>query len=353
MRIKLAILEKDANYLKRIVSVFNTKYSDKLEIYSFTDYEVALGELQNSKIDIFIVSDTFEVDVKRLPKRCGFAYFVDSHNVETIREQMAICKFQKADLIYKQILSLYSENASDISGLKLTDDVCKLIAFTSLGGGAGSSTMAAACAICFAKRGKKVLHLNLDSFGSSDMFFNAEGQFDMSDVIYALKSKKTNIALKIESCIKQDASGVNFFSQTKIALDMMELNTDDILRLISELTVLGIYDYIVIDMDFGIGRNYLDIFSRIHSIVVTGDGTDISNCKIQRAFQSMILLDKSMDISLLNRMYLLYNKFSSKTGKMIDSNHIKILGGAPIYKQGTAIQIAEQISGMNVFDELA
>ena len=30
MRIKLAILENDQNYLKRIVSVFSTKYADKL-----------------------------------------------------------------------------------------------------------------------------------------------------------------------------------------------------------------------------------------------------------------------------------------------------------------------------------
>ena len=39
MKIKLAILESDVSYLKRIVSVFNTKFADKLEIYSFTDKE--------------------------------------------------------------------------------------------------------------------------------------------------------------------------------------------------------------------------------------------------------------------------------------------------------------------------
>lgn len=40
MKIKLAIIEKDKNYLNRIISVFNTKYSDKFEIYSFTEIEV-------------------------------------------------------------------------------------------------------------------------------------------------------------------------------------------------------------------------------------------------------------------------------------------------------------------------
>ena len=32
MRIRLAILENDAVYLNRIVSIFNVRYADKLEI---------------------------------------------------------------------------------------------------------------------------------------------------------------------------------------------------------------------------------------------------------------------------------------------------------------------------------
>ena len=38
MKIKLALLDNDANYLNRLVVAFNTKYSDKFEIYSFTIY---------------------------------------------------------------------------------------------------------------------------------------------------------------------------------------------------------------------------------------------------------------------------------------------------------------------------
>ena len=91
MKIKLAILEKDQSYLKRIVSVFNTKYSDKIEVYSFTDIEKAIASLDEARIDVFVSTDAYEVDQKRLPKRCGFAYLVDSSDVETVNEQRAIC----------------------------------------------------------------------------------------------------------------------------------------------------------------------------------------------------------------------------------------------------------------------
>ncbi len=37
MKIKVALLDKDKEYLDRLKGVFNTKYADKLEVYSFTD----------------------------------------------------------------------------------------------------------------------------------------------------------------------------------------------------------------------------------------------------------------------------------------------------------------------------
>ena len=119
MKIKLAILENDRNYLTRVVTVFNTKYADKFEIYSFTDATIALSTLDSNRIDVFVANESFDIDVTALPKRCGFAYFVDSADVDTVKDQRAICKFQKIDLIYKQILSLYAEKANNISIIQL------------------------------------------------------------------------------------------------------------------------------------------------------------------------------------------------------------------------------------------
>lgn len=115
MKIKLAILENDVNYLNRIVVAFNTRYADKLEIYSFTKYDAAIEALTTSKIDVLIANDSFDVNTKEIPAKCGFAYLVDSVDIENVRDQRAICKFQKADLIYKQILGIYSEKAENMS----------------------------------------------------------------------------------------------------------------------------------------------------------------------------------------------------------------------------------------------
>ena len=352
MKIKLAILEKDQSYLNRIVSVFGTKYADKFQIYSFTDIDVAFATLETAKIEVMVASDAFEIDVNKLPKRCGFAYFVDSADVETLNGQRAICKFQKADLIYKQILSIYAENAGNVSGLKFGEDSSKIIIFQPVSGGVGASTMAAACAIRFAAKGKRTLYLNLEKFGSANSFFEAEGQFDMSDIIFALKSKKTNLAMKLESCVKQAENGVYFYAPSKIALDMMELNAEDVTRLISELQITASYDYIIVDADFSIDRDALKLYRKANTLAWIGDGSEVSNNKLFRAFGALNILEQNADSPIPNRMVLIYNKFSNKTSKSLDEIGIKNIGGAPRFEHATTAQVLEQLAQKDMFDAM-
>ncbi len=353
MRIKLAILEKDQSYLARIVTAFNTKYADKFEIYSFTDKDIALATLESSRIDVLIASDSFTIDAAAIPGRCGFAYFVDSMDVESVNDQRAICKFQKADLIYKQILSIYSESSGRASGLKLGDDNARVVAFASPCGGVGTSSLAAAFAIRMAKQGKKALYLNLEKFGSSDVYFAGEGQFDMSDIIFSLKSRRANFGLKLESYVKQDHTGVYFYSQAKFALDMMELGKEEILKLISELKLMGAYDYIVVDMEFSLSKDALDVFRTMNNIVMVGDGSDISNMKIFRAYNALVVLEQNKDDSLLNRISLIYNKFSNKTSKAIEGIEIYNIGGAPRYEHATTEQVVNQLANMSIYDKIS
>ena len=352
MKIKLAILEKDISYLNRIVSAFSTKYADKFEIYSFTDLNVAMESLETAKIDVLVANDAFEIDVADIPKRCGFAYFVDSADIDTENDQRAICKFQKADLIYKQILSVYSEKAGSISGLKLDEDSTKIIFFNSVSGGTGASTMAAAAAWHFASRNKKTLYLNIEKFGSSDVFFSGEGQFDMSDIIFALKSKKANLPLKLESCVKQDNKGVYFYSQSKIALDMLELSNEEIMRFISEVKLTGGYDYIIVDADFGLDKQSIKMCRLAHSVVWVGDGSEISNSKIFRAYNALATMEANADSPLTNRLCLIYNKFSNKTSKAISDIAIKNIGGVPRFEHATTDMVMEQLYTKDMFDKI-
>lgn len=350
MKIKVAILDTDKNYLSRIASVLTSKYSEKIEIYSFTDAEVALSSLAPNKTDVLIAGEAFDIDSASVPKRCGFAYFTDNMGIETLRGQKTICRFQKAEIIYKEILGIFSEKASDI---KLEgNSTGKVCTFLSAGGGTGSSTMAAA----FAKRallmGKRAIYINLEQLGDANCFFSGDGSFDMTDVIYTLKSKKSNLALKLESYIKTDVSGVGFFSGTKTALDMIEIGVEEVQQLINTIKDMGIYDYIVVDADFTFGSRDIEIIKLSQGVFFVSDGSEISNSKFQRAYRALETYEQSRDLDLVRRISLVYNNFSSKIGKIIENDEIPVLGGVPKFENATESQIINQIANTDVFSKI-
>lgn len=352
MRIKLAILEKDAVYLSRLESVFNVKYTDKLEIYSFTDRDIAVQSLRDKRIDVFLANETFEIEQTELPSNCGFAYLVDATDIETIRGVVAVCKFQKAELIYRQVLGVFSEKAAAVTGAYREGDGSKVLAFVSAAGGTGSSVAAAGCAMNFAQKGKKTLYLNLEKFGSADVFFQAEGNTGLGDVIYAIKSRKGNLAMKLESTVKHDVSGVFFYSPAKLALDAAELSADEIQQIISTLKMSGGYDYILLDMDFSMDKYMLKILDECNTIVFVADGSPASNVKLERVVASLNVLEQQEDRKILMRCGILYNRFSSQTSRKAQIGELREFGGINRYEGFDISKLLQQIKSQPVFDAL-
>ncbi len=111
MKIKVALLDKDKEYLDRLTGVFNTKYADKLEVYSFTDEKNAIESVKEYRIDVLIAEEDFNIDKSEFKRNCGLAYFTGTPGIELIKDEIAICKYQRVDVIFKQILGVYSDMA--------------------------------------------------------------------------------------------------------------------------------------------------------------------------------------------------------------------------------------------------
>lgn len=353
MKIKVAILDEDQVYLKRLVGYFTSVLPDKIEIYSFSDLDTAMKMINEGpkKMDLFLASPGFDVDVTKISKNIGFAYFIDTPGIENYRESKAICKFQKAELIYRQMLSLYA----DVADVVLTpnsnnENNAVILSFVSPCGGDGSSSVAAACAINFAKAGKKVLYLNLEQFGSSNVFFEAGGNFDLGDIIFAIKSNKSNITVKLESAVKHDISGVFYFESCKMAFDVMEINPNDVQRLIFELNALGKYDYIIIDMDFNFNDREVEALKESYRIIFVGSGTEISNIKMQKALTAMKVFEQQNDITLIPKLNVMYNKFEPNKCSMMQNSDVEVVGGINKIEGNNSKQIVREISEKRIFE---
>lgn len=351
MKIKVLLLDKDSRYLERLMAAFQKNYADKLEIYSFTNCEKALEVIHSEKINVFLSSLEYEIETTLIPGHCAFAYFVDSKDIEVYKDVKAICKFQTPDMLYKCILSLFSDVASDITKFSsLSADDCVVYDFVSASGGTGNSTAAAACAIHLAKAGKKVMYLNFERLGDPDLYFHAEGSETFRDIIFAVKNKKANLPLKLSSIVKTDASGVNYYATAPLALNIAELSILEIIEIIDALKNSGQYEYIIIDMDFSLEKDSLELMSRCNELVFVSDGSPISNSKLKRATDSLRIIEEEKEMVILKNTVILYNRFSSKVSSKIEISGIDEIGGIKRYEGYGESKLLEELSSLPVFD---
>ena len=349
MKIRLGILEKDQLYKTRLINYFNANYADKLEIFSFSTLDSLLQYVAGKSLDVLLADEVSVPDAKVIPKNLAFAYWSEAANIDSIRDVRAVCKYQKAELIYKEILGLFAELDTSVTAYKLDGSSGAVITFVGTGGGVGATTAAVGCAMRIARMGKKVLFLDLTELGDTSLYFSGEGIFTLSDVLYSIKSKHANLFLKMESMVKKDASGVFFYDSCKVPLDIRDTKPEEIERLIKASTESKAYDYLILDVDSAMTSRQKTVFEQSSFIILVGNGTPSSNVKMERMVEA-IRLEGDQEGRILRKLMILYNGFHTGAQKAKLQEDIPELGGINAYKNGTCHQIAEEIAGKTVFN---
>lgn len=358
MKIKLAILDSDRNYLEKMHAAFIRRYSDKLEIYLFTSAFSALESLAASKIDVFLINKAVDLPAERIPSDCMYAYLSDVPGIERYNDKPVICKFQRMDMIFKQILDVYAMNRNVVLGSDYSDVKGKVILFFGAGGGMGTSSVAAGCAVRFAGKQKKVLYLNLQKLSGADMYFTGEGQRGMTDLILALQDSDASLRLQLQSWVREDTTGVCFFAQAKTALDMMELDAECTLRLLSELKKHSDYDYVILDADLTLDPESLEVYKVADEIVMVSDHSKEAAVKAQRALAALAVMEGETENPIAQRISVIYNKAVNENEVDITEPKLKSLGGVGVFKSEKSRKVpdnrkvVELLAGQEFFDKL-
>lgn len=353
MRIKVAFVDQDKTYLNRLVTTLNAKMSDKIDACSFSDTGYMYEYLKENKNAVVVVSEDLDIDFGQIPESASFGYLVEMGGVAECKGQRAFCKYQRIEDLYKEILNLFSEKAANDYKMQTQAEGGKVYIFTSPKGGAGVSTVACACAMKKAREGNKVFYLNLDDFGNTLLYFDEEAKYTMSDVLFAVKSKKANVSIKLESFLQQHSSGVEYFSSTVNPYDMFSLNETDIETILNEFLFVKDYDYLVIDINFSMRSVFQKVICEYPSeIFLVNDGSESGNDKIRRSLGALQMLEKDRDCQILGKTRLIYNNMSRRVDCNIVEQPIDTLGAINRFGQATNRQIIDEIMKETIFDSL-
>lgn len=354
MRIRLGLLDDDLRYITRLTDYFSERYTLQIEANLFTDAAALQTFLrQHGRLDVLLAKQELLPDPESLPGRIQLAYLCEESGISRQGDRPAICKYQKAEAIYRAVQGLAA--SVDAGGRQYAaDGNCDVFLFAGVTGGVGCSTAAMGCAARLAAQGRNVLYINLQQTAMLDTVFRVRGA-SMTRVRYELKSWRQGggtdlgkLQLKLQSLLATDPdTHVMSYDGFELPLEAMDMDEAELQSLLQ--AAAGLCECCVLDMDGILNKRLLAAIRRAAWTVLVSDGSAKGNRCLERLLRSIEIQDGTDEPVLQGRLGVLYSRFGSAATETDLPPQANLLGSIPNYAGAGEKRIVQELIGSGVF----
>lgn len=364
---KILLLDKDADYSQRLKYFFEKKYHD-MQISICDNIEAVDNVLENESIEIVLFDaefdDVSELKIDEIAKNSVFSYISSTNEIVNNRD--TIYKYKSISELYSKLCELYEKRKNRIIRQTSGDDAEKkdteVITFMPVHGGAGSSTIAAACAVALAKE-NKVLYLNFEQRTSVQVFFRGAVKSGLSDLVAALKTKYTEntIYQLLKEVIQQDTvqqfARPMFVNGYKNIMDCLSINPQCVEVILNVLKKRFDFRYIIIDTDFIVSDVMQKLIVSSDKLVFVSSGSDISNIKLTKLARYIDIVTRENE-NVIGDKYLIMNQYYGSVNSVPSMQDMKVIGSLARYRTDEVGRVSSQaiidqiLQKDNFFNEL-
>ena len=242
----IAICDEDSDYANSLAAYFRLKGSLASEIIVFTEYETFSRYIKDCYIDILIMQEDFTDSIKNLSHNNLFI-LCDTLHRENLDDVHKIYKYNSAEEILRIIMANYdtSQPTSLLSFHKYRKS--KLIGIASPIGRCGKTSLALGLALKLSQD-HSCLFISFDECLPLRIFLPQKDSIrsSLADIIYYFLQNMDISDNRILSCF-QTFQGMDYIPPSDQLGTYSELQSEELLNFILNISGLGRYDYIVVD----------------------------------------------------------------------------------------------------------
>ncbi|MCI9202279.1 MAG: hypothetical protein HFI97_01045 [Lachnospiraceae bacterium] len=355
MKIRVFLCSEDTLYCEKLVNYFNSHYYDKFQWDVYTQSVYLEQIFQAGAADLILIGEEMEADLQKLDEKLlkkQLWVYLAEYGKEQEEGTQYLEKYRRADQIYRDLLDLYAKKEHvHYENLSLVSGKTAFIVFVSAGGGIGASTIACAAAKAFS-RVEKVLYLNLEDLGSCKLSFAGEDKPGLDELVYAIKSRRNTLELKIESSVSRDGRGTYYFKECANPMDLRSLSAEDVKELLRAIAVSRVYDKVIIDLGNGLQDKEIMAMSMANRVIMITDQSEISSLKLERYLKFAQTIEEIRKIDIISKMQIYFNRILKGTQLPEHISHIRVGGVFPLIENGNYAGIIERISKMELLHSM-
>ncbi|MGN0706813.1 MAG: hypothetical protein ACI4JC_02290 [Faecalibacterium sp.] len=352
MIIRVGLLDRDEVYISRLANYYSTHTSGaaQLELHLYTDALPLKSQVRN--LDVLVADESMLDDPEEYAQKTILSFWsTDKHEIDRAGRPV-ICRYQRANEIFRQIQSLAASLKSQGSNYQL-NETGRILLFLAGSGGAGCSTVAAGCASYFAKQGKNTIYFSMKQNEEKSLFHNSGRS--MTDVRYEIAMWRqlggTNMGqlqVRLNSMLKKDdMTGVLSFAPFDMPVSAMNLEPDDTQALLQAMK--GLCQICVISADAYLAPALLKAIQLADWTVVVSNSTPDGNEKASKLLKSLETIDSMDEKLIMGNVGVIYNMFGSTAQKTDLPNYVQELGTIAKYKNADKERITAELIHNSVY----
>ena len=344
MKIRIAMCTADIQYGRKISQYFQVHYYDKFIWNIFTETIYLLDFLRDNDADIVLLGNELKEELD-LSVLSGTGDKICAYLVEDLKEsenEHQLEKYARGDKIYRELLELYSLKSNiHFQNTATVNDKTDIYAFVAPAGGVGTVAQSSAAL-------ENVLYINLETVSACGLVYEETGKKGFDELIFAIKSRRSALELKLASAVSRDNSGVYFFENSQNPMDLMDLSTADIKELFTSIQQIREYDKVIVDVGNALGEKEIAAMTYANRIICIMDDTENVEKKYERYISTLQVVEQKNKVDICSKMVLFYNKVMKHSQLPEQKFQIRVGGSFPKIENGTYDGIIGKIAALEI-----
>lgn len=373
--LKVAIIDSDKGYMESLAGYISSNYGLSLSPCCFTNLE-SFTESSIRAADtydiVLIAPELYEKNA--LAGLSKSVVFLEKEALYPTRGMPSIFKYRHCDSIVGELLEIHSLSGNRDFFLCGGLPDARIIAVYSPIGGSGKSTIAAGLSVQCARRGMKVLYLNLERASCTSAFFNPGQGVNLSRVMLAIKcgsgistthgnsssaehengfaaKYRNNISAKhdngfaamycndfsakygnntsakygggfsaksvMNASADSEINGLSCYLPPESPLEWDELSVGEYAFFLDYLKNAGVYNIVIIDMDSCVSEKNLHILQKCDVILLLTIRGAIAAEKMNVLYREILRMDRANDPGICTKIVVVENKHVDREGSCL------------------------------------
>ena len=245
----LLFYSEDGYFLQEFSDYISRTQKD-IQMITYDDLETAKDYLrQNSRrIDMILADEYFFADLPVMDKLKVICS--NKTRLTVVNDCFSVNIYQPGDDIVRNLRKLAVDRPGESFDVELSQDECKTVAFFSVQGGGGQSTIAYQLAAHLAQQ-QKVLFVSFDFVNVYQKFYQEDYPVDLAQLMFQIKDRR-NAPAEFYKAIVRNQHGVYVLPPFQTIGDIVELTLADLEFLLEQLKQLGEFNYLVLDLNHNV-----------------------------------------------------------------------------------------------------